>query len=185
MESSSQLPGEQPYPLQFYAGWGQRLRAWLLDILIVYGVLIVLALVLYAIIGPDNDPSTDDSAAYGAIAGIAGFVIMPFYFGLLQGRQRGQSVGKRKIGIAVRRAETFDRLGYRRSFARSLVTLAFWTLGAAAGVLRGVDVLAAARVLGYFGGPTLLLDYLWPIWDGRHQALHDKAVASVVIRLHS
>ncbi len=156
---------EQPTPEAaepHYAGWGQRLRAWLLDILIVYGVLIVLALVLYAIIGPDNDPSTDDSAAYGAIAGIAGFVIMPFYFGLLQGRQPGQSVGKRKIGIAVRRAETFDRLGYRRSFTRSLVTLAFWLLP-----------------------PTWLLDYLWSIWDRRRQALHDKVAASVVIRLRS
>jgi uncharacterized RDD family membrane protein YckC len=154
-----------------YARWGQRFGAWLLDLLIIYGVLIVLALIVYAIVGPDNDPSTDDSAAYGAIAGIAGLVIMPFYFGFLHGRQRGQSVGKRMIGIAVRRAETFDRLGYRRSFARSLVTLAFWIVPT-----------AAARVLGYFAGATWLLDYLWPIWDRRRQALHDKVVASVVIR---
>jgi uncharacterized RDD family membrane protein YckC len=28
-----------------------------------------------------------------------------------------------------------------------------------------------------------LLDHLWPLWDGRRQALHDKVVASVVIRL--
>jgi hypothetical protein len=27
-----------------------------------------------------------------------------------------------------------------------------------------------------------VLDYLWPLWDRRNQALHDKVVSSVVIK---
>jgi uncharacterized RDD family membrane protein YckC len=150
---------ERPEP---YATWGERFQAWLLDILAIYSVLIVLALLLYLVIGPDDDPNTDDPAGYGALAGIAGFVIMPFYFGILQGGARGQSVGKRTVGIAVRRVDPVDRLGYRRSFARSFVMLGFWILS-----------------------PVWLLDYLWPIWDRQRQALHDKVVASIVIRTAS
>ena len=149
-------------PEEDYASWGQRFQAWLLDIFVVYSVLVVLAIVLYLVIGPDDDPSTDDPAAYGALAGLAGFVILPFYYGILQGGSRGQSLGKRTIGIAVRRVDSVDRLGYARAFARAFVTLCFWMLT-----------------------PVWLVDQLWPIWDRRRQALHDKVVASIVVRTAS
>jgi uncharacterized RDD family membrane protein YckC len=29
----------------------------------------------------------------------------------------------------------------------------------------------------------LILDYLWPLWDAKHQAWHDKVAASVVVRV--
>jgi len=28
-----------------------------------------------------------------------------------------------------------------------------------------------------------ILDYLWPLWDRKKQALHDKVVGSVVVRV--
>jgi hypothetical protein len=28
-----------------------------------------------------------------------------------------------------------------------------------------------------------LLDYLWPLWDGRNQTLHDKVANSIVVRV--
>jgi uncharacterized RDD family membrane protein YckC len=28
----------------------------------------------------------------------------------------------------------------------------------------------------------LPLDYLWPLWDTKNQALHDKVVGSIVVR---
>jgi uncharacterized RDD family membrane protein YckC len=36
-------------------------------------------------------------------------------------------------------------------------------------------------VFGIFYIPALL-DYLWPLWDKRNQALHDKVVNSIVVR---
>lgn len=72
----------------------------------------VLALVLFAVVGPDDDPSTDD----------------------------------------------LERLGYRRAFGRAFVTLAF--------------------LVTY----VWILDVLWPLWDERKQALHDKVADSVVVR---
>lgn len=36
-------------------------------------------------------------------------------------------------------------------------------------------------VFGFFLLPVIL-DYLWPLWDSKNQALHDKVVGSVVIR---
>jgi uncharacterized RDD family membrane protein YckC len=126
---------------------------------LILGVLVVLALGLYVGIGPDDDPTTDDSAGFGALAGLGGFLVIPLYFGLFQGGGRGQSLGKRAIHIAVRRADTLDRLGYPRSFARAFVALAFWLLA-----------------------PVWILNYLWPLWDQRHQTLNDKVAGSVVIR---
>lgn len=118
----------------------------------------VLALVLFAVVGPDNDPSTDDSSAYGALAGLAAIIAAPFYFALMHGRPRGQTIGKRSVGIAVRRRGSLERLGYRRAFGRAFVTLAF--------------------LVTY----VWILDVLWPLWDERKQALHDKVAGSVVVR---
>jgi len=142
-----------------YASWGARFRAKLLDALIVVGPLFVLALVILAVVGPDDDPTTDDGAAYGALAGLAAIIAAPFYFAIMHGRPRGQTVGKRAVGIAVRRDGSLEPLGYGRAFGRAFITLVF--------------------LLIY----VWILDFLWPLWDKRKQTLHDKVVGSIVVRM--
>ena len=51
-------------------------------------------------------------------------------------------------------------LGYIRALIRAVVPPFFWVL-----IVPG------------------LLDVLWPLWDRKHQTLHDKLVGSVVIQI--
>lgn len=142
-----------------YASWGQRLGAVLLDAaLTIVLPTFALGILLAITVGPDDDPATDDSAAYGVLGGIIFFPLSFFYFWLFHGSARGQTLGKRVVGIAVRRADTGGRLGYRLAAARALVF----------GVTLAVF-------------PLWLIDCLWPLWDKQRQALHDK-VGSVVVR---
>ena len=50
-------------------------------------------------------------------------------------------------------------IGYGRAFGRYAITFVF-----------SIFVL------------PIVLDYLWPLWDGKNQALHDRVVGSVVVK---
>jgi uncharacterized RDD family membrane protein YckC len=54
---------------------------------------------------------------------------------------------------------TANRFGYGRALGRYAITFVF-----------GIVVI------------PVLLDYLWPLWDQKNRALHDKVVGSVVVR---
>jgi uncharacterized RDD family membrane protein YckC len=85
------------------------------------------------------------------------------YYGLLNGGVRGQTVGKKALNIQVREATTGGPLGVERAVVRYLVD--------------GIAGFLPALLL------FNLLDGLWPLWDSRRQALHDKVVNSVVIKV--
>jgi uncharacterized RDD family membrane protein YckC len=83
------------------------------------------------------------------------------YFSLLNGGKRGQTLGKMVWDIRVRDAATGGPLGLPKALRRYLVPL-----------------LTAIPILGFVIGLT---DGLWPLWDRRRQALHDKLAGSVVM----
>ena len=86
-------------------------------------------------------------------------LILPFvYFTFMHGRERGQTYGKRALGIRVVNGEG-GSIGYGRAFGRYGIMFLF----------------------GFLFLP-ILLDYLWPLWDRKNQALHDKVVSSFVVR---
>lgn len=133
-----------------YAGWWTRVGAYILDLVVLGIILFVFALVGYAI---------------GRSAGLVLMLLLWLVFAwlgywiLLEGGERGQTVGKRVFGIAVRATEG-GRAGYGRAFGRNLI----------------------ARVIGVF--PFVgLVDHLWPVWDARKQCLHDKAASTLVVRV--
>jgi uncharacterized RDD family membrane protein YckC len=142
-----------------YAGWGRRVGAYLLDVLILIGVVLVIGLVVGIIVGASSDGET--GAISGAVVGYVLSFVFPFiYFTFFHGDPRGQTPGKRAVGIRVVREETGASIGYGRALGRYAITVLFaWLLFL-----------------------PLLLDYLWPLWDDKNQALHDKVVGSVVIR---
>lgn len=86
------------------------------------------------------------------------------YYAVLNGSEMGQTFGKRAMGIQVRDA-----------------TGSGGTIGAGRAALRYVTV-GLFRVVPFFGLFTVL-DGLWPLWDPRRQALHDKIAGSVVVRV--
>lgn len=142
-----------------YATWGRRAGAYLLDTLIIVGVVLVIALVVGIIVGASSDAETGVISA--ALLGYLLTFVLPFpYFTFFHGDPSGQTPGKRAVGIRVVRDETGASIGYGRALGRYAITVLFaWLLFL-----------------------PLLLDYLWPLWDDTNQALHDKVVSSIVVR---
>jgi uncharacterized RDD family membrane protein YckC len=140
-----------------YASWLSRVGAYLLDTLILLIPLGIILGVIFAI-----DPA--DSSGAWAVLGIAYLItlVLPFvYFTVLHGNERGATYGKRAVGIRVVGEQSGASIGYGRAFGR-----------------YGIMV-----VFGLFFIP-IVLDYLWPLWDSKNQALHDKVVGSIVVREH-
>lgn len=153
-EAASPPAGEREY-----ASWGRRAGAYLLDTLIIVGVVLVIALVVGSIVGASSDAETGVISA--SLLGYLLTLVLPFpYFTFFHGDPRGQTPGKRAVGIRVVRDETGDSIGYGRALGRYAITVLFaWLLFL-----------------------PLVLDYLWPLWDDKSQALHDKVVSSIVVR---
>ena len=99
------------------------------------------------------------------VAPISGRALMLFgllwvaYFTFTNGGVRGQSLGKRIMGIAVRDVGG-GQIGAARAMFRSLFVLFLW----------------------YFVIP-LVVDSLWPLWDRQGQALHDKMARTLVVEV--
>jgi uncharacterized RDD family membrane protein YckC len=149
------------------AGWGRRFAAWLLDGVFsgfvgfaagaVAGALV--GLVVYVLAGEDAvDPALVAAFILGYIVAL---VVIATYYTYLHGNERGQTWGKRLLGIRVRDVETGGRIGYGRAFARWIMPLLFWNFLWIPGILDG----------------------LWPLWDSKRQTWHDKIVRSIVVRV--
>ncbi|MGC8633298.1 MAG: RDD family protein [Candidatus Limnocylindrales bacterium] len=157
------------------APWWKRVAAYLIDSMVLGVVLGLVAWswVSNAVLGCSaTAPQADQpalaacsSSLLGAMLAVAllGFVVTLAYFGVLEGSARGQTLGKRALGIATRDAATGGAIGPLRAAARILI----------------MGLLAFPLLLGL----PWLLDVLWPLWDPAHQAWHDKVVGSVVVEM--
>jgi uncharacterized RDD family membrane protein YckC len=76
--------------------------------------------------------------------------------------------GKLILGLRVRRRDTPD--------------LPWSSIVRRVGFVVGVGLLGQLPVLGVLFALVGLLDYLWPLWDGKNQALHDKVAGTNVVR---
>jgi uncharacterized RDD family membrane protein YckC len=152
------------------APWWKRFLAILLDGAIIGGAyFVVFVLIGVAVITNSNSPSsstttTPAGTAVATVIFVWVFLALPaaFYYGIMNGSRRGQTVGKMALSISVRDARTGMPIGFGRAFGRYWITVLFSIL---------------------FVVPALL-DYLSPLWDGRRQAWHDKVVTSVVVDLN-
>lgn len=96
---------------------------------------------------------------------LAAPVVALGYFTLAHGGRSGRSVGERACGIAVRsdphRSHVARRATYGQAFGRALMLYVF-------GGLSFVGIGA--------------IDFLWPLWDVKRQAWHDKVAGTIVVR---
>lgn len=147
-----------------YAGWWKRVAAALID-----GIILgVLSSIVQGIAGQQivrTDPGTNtwsvQFGARGVSATLVVFLLAMAYYMLLEGGPKGQTVGKLALSISLRDAVGGGPIGYGRALGRRLLATVLWWLF----VIPG------------------LIDDLWPLWDGRKQTLHDKAVNSVVVNM--
>jgi uncharacterized RDD family membrane protein YckC len=91
--------------------------------------------------------------------GIGVVLFSALYFTIAHG-STGQTLGKRALGIAVRDVHGSGPIGYPRAFLRWLAFAAFTLLTV-----------------------VVIVDVLFPLWDDRHQALHDKVASSSVFQV--
>ncbi len=104
-----------------YAHWGERLGAWVLDLV---AVTVLTSAALPAILQALGVGAIETVFGTAVLLTMAMPPVLVVYTGMTQGAQRGQTLGKWAVGIAVRRSRGHQRLGYARSFFQSLVTLA-------------------------------------------------------------
>jgi uncharacterized RDD family membrane protein YckC len=158
-------------PRADYASWGTRLGAYLLDGLLVFLVMVVplVAGLVVAFRDVEIDPVTDELTSFDAAGllivalGLAVGLAVELWNRVFRQGRRGQSLGKQALGITVVAATHGGPIGLASSFGR-------WAMQS---VVPGV--------LPFVGFVYTLVDGLFPLWDERHQAVHDKAVGSVVV----
>jgi uncharacterized RDD family membrane protein YckC len=150
------------------ADWWQRLIAIIIDGLIIGIPHLIITL---AIVGSSGGAFLGASWRAGVIlTGIAFAIIGIGYFALLNGSERGQTVGQMALGIAVRDEVNGGPIDPQRAGLRILV------------LYPGV-VLGWIPILGVVAGLWTLVAGLSPLWDPRRQGFHDKATHTDVIKV--
>ncbi|MFE2425498.1 RDD family protein [Streptomyces sp. NPDC059373] len=159
------VPGMPPY-----ASWGARFGALLLDALIFNLIPGILFIVGYSqLISSALDTSCDYSGTYsscsspktpgsaivllllGALLSFVAALVMCYLEGT-----KGQTPGKKALGIKVLREIDGQPLGFGMAFVRRLC--------------HGLD------------GAACYIGFLWPLWDDKKQTFADKIVKSVVVK---
>ena len=139
------------------ASWGSRIVAYLIDAGLVLGLSVISGL-----FSPDGVFAGDGTgSALSTVFSLLALVVY-FYNSVLLQSWNGGTVGKRVMGIVVVKQDRFRPMSPGSALARLVTGWALW-----------------------FVPPVRLLDLLWPLWDKTNQALHDKVVSTVVVRVDS
>lgn len=141
------MPGAGMPPL---AHWGLRVGATLLDGLIIAGPMYAL---LFIGIAMSDDAS---SSAPGIVLAIGYLYALGMgIFQLYKEGATGQTIGKKVLGISVRREADGNVLGFGMAFVRKLAH--------------------------FLDSVSCYIGYLWPLWDEKKQTFADKVCSTVVI----
>lgn len=170
------------------ANWWPRVGASVIDGLIVTPVVLVLGLPFllsyvrsYTAYMEELTRTIEAGGTPGFAAGTtvgAGDLVALTLVGLIVGvtynaaflRRKGATPGKMVLGLRVRLRDTPGQLPWS-AIARRLL------------VQQGASLFAVVPFASLLVGWFPLLDGLWPLWDSKNQALHDKlARTNVVVR---
>lgn len=149
------------------SGWWRRVGALVIDTIllsIVAGLIGVVAALVTASGFTRSDGEL--SGAFVLPLVVSAILVVPtIYYCWMMPATNGQTVGKQALGIRVVR-EDGGPITAGFAFMRQILVI---------NIFFGL-------VLGFFlFGLPQLIDYLWPLWDSKNQALHDKAVKSRVV----
>lgn len=136
------------------AGYWPRAAAWLLDLLVIVAMVVVLLF-----IAGGAGASNDSAGSVVIIGALLGNVLYAPVLMCRKGERNGQTLGKQALGIRVVR-EDAEPIGVPVAFMREFV---------------GKSLLGSVF-------PYPVVDYLWPVWDRRSQAVHDKIASTFVVR---
>ncbi|MFH8636808.1 RDD family protein [Streptomyces goshikiensis] len=150
------MPGMPGMGLPPLAHWGQRVGAYLLDLLIMVGPMYLVMFITGA--SSSGSGSSDASAGLSILSLITLlYAIGMGFFQLYKEGSTGQTIGKKALGISVLREADGRTLGFGFAFVRKLAHF--------------LDSIAC-----YLG-------FLWPLWDQKKQTFADKVCNTVVIKV--
>ncbi|SFS10077.1 Uncharacterized membrane protein YckC, RDD family [Agrococcus baldri] len=175
------MPFARPDRSGELASWGARLGAYAIDVIPV----VVVTMVLLWMTGVSDamsaalaaqDPAAIDAASAmmapthpaGLAITLANLVFVALY-NIGFHTSRGQTPGKMLVGIRVRRVDEDRNPDLRGAGLRWLVQF-------------GPNLVSGVALLGMLASMFSIADHLWPMWDQRNQAFHDKAGRTVVVR---
>ncbi|WP_327308775.1 RDD family protein [Streptomyces sp. NBC_01298] len=141
------MPGTGMPPL---AHWGLRLGATLLDGLIIAGPMYALMFIGIAL----SDDSSNSAAGILLMFGNL-YALGMFIFLLYKEGSTGQTIGKKVVGISVRREADGNVLGFGMALVR--------------------------KIAHFLDSISCYIGYLWPLWDEKKQTFADKVCSTVVI----
>lgn len=152
-------------PPEVYAGYWSRVGGWVIDAVIVWVVSFIVSIPLRAshvarFTIHTTTHSVTRTGHFSGLEAVAEVVIVLVYGALFCGSSRGQTPGMMAVGVRAVDRDTGGRIGFGR---------ALW---------RGV----AEYLLFVLLFVPWILDMLFPLWDSRHQTLHDKLSKSVVVK---
>ena len=170
------------------AGWWQRVAAYLLDVVIMTPLVFLLAWPWMADILSAYtdlvDEAMDASQGGGQMpdqAALLGEIMVPmlmvtvigvgvnFVYNVTFLKWRAATPGKMAVGLKVRLREIPGPLGWGTVLMR-------WLGQNWYGLASGVPILGSVVSL------WPVIDLLWPLWDDKKQALHDKVAKTNVVR---
>lgn len=145
-----------PAPSVQYAGVGTRFIAVIIDVVAVSlpGAVVGIAL---GIVESLAKIPPEITGVIGIVLNLLVLLFVSIYYVYFIG-SRGQTLGKMAMKIKVVSVDTNDPPGYFKAFLREMV---------------GKSLSAMVLMLGY----------LWPLWDKKKQAWHDKIAGTVVIKV--
>ena len=172
---------------QVLAGWWRRVAASLLDAVVLFVINAIVGFTWWSNVASaygDYFEEVSDASAAGRpapssmdiqndIAGdmlvltLLGVVVgLVYYVGFLMWKQA--TPGKLMLGMRVRQREVPGPMPLG-------VVLKRWL------AQSGVGLLGVIPFVGCVVGIYVLLDSLWPLWDDKNQALHDKFAGTNVV----
>jgi uncharacterized RDD family membrane protein YckC len=155
-----QAPAEEPGPAPGYAfgGFGARLLAYIIDVLIVGAAITVLLLVVAVPIGLSAAGSRSVTGAQGGFIGLVILIILVIslgYFPWFWSRS-GATPGMSTMGLRVVR----DADGGKLTVGQAII-----------------------RLIGYWvSGFVLYLGFIWIFIDSRRRGWHDLIAGTVVVK---
>lgn len=139
--------------------WVNELTAWYTD---------VIDQAIESGTQPDTMALSTQLMEYALPITIVGFVVGIVYETFFLVRS-GATPGKMALGISVRRTAQPGRLDVTTAVKRQLIQIVASLTSSIAG-------------LSTLTGLISFVDYLWPLWDRKRQALHDKIADTQVVR---
>jgi uncharacterized RDD family membrane protein YckC len=115
------------------------------------------------------DPALVDPSTLPGLLLVVSLIVASTLYSALFLRWKNATPGKLIVGLRVRRRETPGRLPWSTIVTR-------------VGFITGLSLLGQIPIIGLVFLLTTLLDYLWPLWDSKKQALHDKVAGTNVVR---